>query len=250
MRTVFRIVGRDTVQGTIAGDYLAERWGDQDIAIVHDGQAYGAGLAEAVEEAAEQRGVSPRSMFETIEPGKADYGDLIDRLQASGIDVLFFGGYAAESALIIRQARSAVITICSWSGRTTSTAITSGGSRGRRARVCVSRPFPTCGPSPKRRRWWRTFRAQGYEPEGITLQNYVAVRVWAQAVEVAGTLELDAVIETLRTHKFDTVYGTIGFDDKGDVYRLRALRVVRLAGGQLRAGRPGRADRVKHLGST
>ena len=43
---VFRVVGRDDLQGRIAGDLLAERWGDKPIAILHDGQAYGKGLAE------------------------------------------------------------------------------------------------------------------------------------------------------------------------------------------------------------
>ena len=38
--------GRDTLQATMVSDYLAERWRDQDIAIVHDGQAYGKGIAE------------------------------------------------------------------------------------------------------------------------------------------------------------------------------------------------------------
>jgi branched-chain amino acid transport system substrate-binding protein len=45
---VFRVVGRDDHQGTIAGDYLADRWGDSKIAIVHDNSAYGQGLAEEV----------------------------------------------------------------------------------------------------------------------------------------------------------------------------------------------------------
>jgi branched-chain amino acid transport system substrate-binding protein len=31
-------------------------------------------------------------------------------------------------------------------------------------------------------------------------------------------LDLDAVIESLRTNEFDTIYGRIGFDAKGDVY--------------------------------
>jgi hypothetical protein len=61
------------------------------------------------------------------------------------------------------------------------------------------------------------FRAKNYEPEGITFPTYVAVQVWAEAVERAGTLELDAVIETLRSHKFETLFGLIGFDAKGDV---------------------------------
>jgi branched-chain amino acid transport system substrate-binding protein len=61
------------------------------------------------------------------------------------------------------------------------------------------------------------FRAKNYEPEGITFPTYTAVQVWAEAVKKAGTLELDAVIKSLRTRKFDTLLGQIGFDEKGDV---------------------------------
>jgi branched-chain amino acid transport system substrate-binding protein len=62
------------------------------------------------------------------------------------------------------------------------------------------------------------FRANGYEPEGLTLYSYGGVEVWAQAVEKAGTIEEKAVAAALRAHEFDTILGRIGFDDKGDVY--------------------------------
>jgi branched-chain amino acid transport system substrate-binding protein len=62
------------------------------------------------------------------------------------------------------------------------------------------------------------FRAEGYEPEGLTLYSYAALQVWAQAVEKTGTFEADAVAEALHANQFDTVLGRIGFDDKGDVY--------------------------------
>ena len=61
------------------------------------------------------------------------------------------------------------------------------------------------------------FRAQGYEPLGYTLYAYAAVQVWAQAVEAAGSLDLDAVTEAMHSRQFDTVLGQIGFDAKGDV---------------------------------
>jgi branched-chain amino acid transport system substrate-binding protein len=41
--------------------------------------------------------------------------------------------------------------------------------------------------------------------------------VWAQAAEQAGSLELPAMIASLREHQFDTVLGPIDFDGKGDV---------------------------------
>ena len=38
---VFRVIGRDDQQGTIAGDYLANNYSNSKIAIIHDGEAYG-----------------------------------------------------------------------------------------------------------------------------------------------------------------------------------------------------------------
>jgi branched-chain amino acid transport system substrate-binding protein len=61
------------------------------------------------------------------------------------------------------------------------------------------------------------FEAQGYEPLGFTLYAYAAVQVWAQAVEAAGSLDLNAVTLAMRSRQFDTVLGRIGFDEKGDV---------------------------------
>ena len=61
------------------------------------------------------------------------------------------------------------------------------------------------------------FRESGFEPEGYTLLAYGAVQVWAQAAERAGSLELPAMIESLRAHQFETVLGPVDFDEKGDV---------------------------------
>jgi branched-chain amino acid transport system substrate-binding protein len=102
---VLRIAGRDTRQGVMAADYLAKRWSDHNIAIVHDGGAYGLGVAEAARQRLSELGLR-KVTFLAIEPGQTDYFDLIDQLRAKNIDVLFFGGYYAEAGLIIRQARS------------------------------------------------------------------------------------------------------------------------------------------------
>jgi branched-chain amino acid transport system substrate-binding protein len=47
------------------------------------------------------------------------------------------------------------------------------------------------------------FRAEGYEPEGLTLYGYAVVQVWAQAVKKAGSFDDDAVVDALR-HKSST----------------------------------------------
>jgi branched-chain amino acid transport system substrate-binding protein len=213
---VFRVCGRDTIQATLVSDYFAEHWGDRDIAIVHDGQAYGRGIAEEARRRLSEHGITG-ILFEAIEAGQPDYSGLVDKLQAEGIDALYFGGYTAEAGLIIRQARSrgydleiigsdALISEYFWH--------VAGPAAVGVKFVSYADPRTNAEAAAIVER----FRADGYEPEGLTLYAYAGVEVWAQAVEKAGTVEPKAVAAALRTHTFDTVLGTIGFDDKGDVY--------------------------------
>jgi branched-chain amino acid transport system substrate-binding protein len=220
-RNVFRFLGRDTQQGTMAASYLAERWGGQQIAIVHDGSVFGKGVAEAARQRLHERGVN-EVMFETIEPGKTDYLDLIEQLQAKAVDALYFGGYSAEAALIIRQAHSRGYTL-QMIGPDILTDEYFGRVAGEASEGVLFPSWPDLRNKPQAAPLVAKFRAENYEPEGITLPTYIAVKVWAQAVEKAGTLELDAVIEALRTSQFDTLFGEIGFDEKGDVYGYETL---------------------------
>src|SRR5262245_16469303 len=57
LANVFRVVARDDAQGVVAGNYLAERWGDKKIAILHDGTIYGKGLADETRKQLNKRGV-------------------------------------------------------------------------------------------------------------------------------------------------------------------------------------------------
>jgi branched-chain amino acid transport system substrate-binding protein len=101
---IFRMGGRDDQIGPIAGDYLADRWGDAKIAIVHDGQAYGKGLAEEVKKRLNERGAD-EVMYRAIAPGHLEYLDVISEMISAGVDVLYYAGYSTDVALIIRQAR-------------------------------------------------------------------------------------------------------------------------------------------------
>ena len=53
---------------------------------------------------------------------------------------------------------------------------------------------------------------------GYTRAEYsLAIQAWAQAVEKAGKTDTDDVSKALKSNKFETVLGNIGFDAKGDV---------------------------------
>jgi branched-chain amino acid transport system substrate-binding protein len=212
---VFRVVGRDDRQGTIAGDYLADRWRDSKIAIVHDNSAYGLGLAEEVKKRLNHRGVS-EALFATYQPEGLDYSNLLDQLRTASIEVLYLGGYSPEAGLIIRQARDHKYGVQLVAGDSLSTGefwLVAGPAG--EGTLFTSFSDPTH--EPRAAEVMGRLKGQLQQPNARALYSYAAVQLWAQAVEKADTVEPKAVAAALRAHEFDTVLGMIGFDEKGDV---------------------------------
>jgi branched-chain amino acid transport system substrate-binding protein len=137
-------------------------------------------------------------------------------MKAEDIGVIYIGGYHTEAGLILRQARERGLNAQLMSGDALVTAeywrIT--GDVGEGTLMTFSpdpRKNPDAAPVVKR------CRDAGIEPEGYVLYTYAAVQSWAQAAEQAKSTDFNDMIKALNTHKFNTVLGDIGFDDKGDV---------------------------------
>jgi branched-chain amino acid transport system substrate-binding protein len=218
---VFRIAGRDDEQARMAADYLTKDWADANIAILHDGGAYGQGVAEETRRQLHQRGMQ-EAMFAQITPGQPDYAEMLSDLKAADISVLFYGGYPAEAGLIMREASARAYHLQLVGPDTLNSEyflhVAGRGAEGVRF-VSLVDPRTNEAAAPI----IDLFRAQGYEPEGFTLQAYAIVQVWAQAVAKAGSLKDRAVINALRGNTFETLLGRIGFDQKGDVTGSRSF---------------------------
>lgn len=213
---VFRVIGRDDQQGTIAGDYLAKNHGKSNIAIIHDGQAYALGLAEFTKRQLNKHGVS-EVMFDNFTPDKTDYKPIVDKLVNNKADILYAAGYLTDIGIILRQAKKELPHLRLFSGDSLVNVefLFVAGEAGEGT-------YFTFGPDmrivPEAQEVVAAIRKEDdYEPDGYTLYSYGAVQAWAQAVEQAGSLKPKAVIDALKTGSFDTVLGKIGFDEKGDV---------------------------------
>ncbi len=215
MANVFRVCGRDDQQGVVAGNFLADTFKGKKVAILHDKTAYGKGLADETKKNMNAAGLK-EAMYEAYTAGEKDYSALISKMKAAGIDVFYVGGYHTEAGLMIRQAHEqgykpqlvsgdALVTDEYWK-------ITGDAGAG---------TLMTFSPDPRKNEaaapLVKRFRDANYEPEGYTLYTYGAIQAWAQAAEKAGSVDTDALIKTLKSEKFNTVLGNIGFDDKGDV---------------------------------
>jgi branched-chain amino acid transport system substrate-binding protein len=213
---VFRVVGRDDHQGIMAGNYLADHWGERRIAILHDGQAYGRGLAEEIRKTLNARGVH-EAVFDQITPGLVDYFEVVNKMQATNVDVLYYAGYPPEAGLLIRQLRDRGddLQLVSADGLTSEDFWLIAGGAGEGTLFTSfrdpSKSDPTAAAIIEKA------RELGIVPTYRVLYSYGAVQVWAAAVERADSLDPDAISRSLHSHEFDTVLGRIRFDEKGDV---------------------------------
>lgn len=211
---IYRVVGRDDQQGGIAGAYLAENFGDRNIAIIDDKTAYGKGLADEVKKALNAAGTQD-VLNESYTAGEKDYSALVSKLKQAGVDVVYVGGYHTEAGLILRQMRDqgmdavlmggdALVTQEYWS-------ITGPAGEGT---LMTFSPDPRKNPAAAE--VVARFEEKGVEPEGYVLYTYAAIQAWAEAAKKAGTTDAAAVVKALNGNAFDTVIGELRFDAKGD----------------------------------
>ncbi len=108
----YRGVANDDDQGTPIGERIARDHAS--VFVVHDKSTYGQGLAEVAAEVAEANGATVEKV-EGIEPTE-DYSALISDVEASGAEALMYGGYDAQTGLIVAQMRDAGLDIPVYSG--------------------------------------------------------------------------------------------------------------------------------------
>jgi branched-chain amino acid transport system substrate-binding protein len=215
LQYTFRTCGRDDLQGAMVGDHFAKEWPGAGIAIVHDGQAYGHGIAEEVGRRLDELGIET-AMFEQVQPGQIEFSDLVGAFEDRGIDVVFYGGYQAEAGLIVRQAKARLpelgFIVPDGVGSEDFWLIAGAAAEGTPMTY-----FMDAARQPAAADVVAAFRAAGTEAIGSELYAYAAVQAWAQAVEQVGTTSAAQVAAALRQAQFDTVLGSIGFDARGDV---------------------------------
>ncbi len=105
----YRTIANDIQQGTPAGQYITDVLGATNVYVLHDNSTYGQGLAEIVADTVEEGGAKVAST-EGIDATE-DYSATISDIEASGADALYYGGYDAQTGLIVAQARDAGLDI-------------------------------------------------------------------------------------------------------------------------------------------
>ncbi len=212
---VFRTIGLDSMQGPAAGNYIASM-NPKRVAIVHDKQQYGEGIATAVRDTLKAKGIEI-AMFEGITAGSKDFSSLITKLKQADVDYVYYGGYHPELGLILRQARQAHLDAKFMGpegvGNKDINTIAGEAAEG----LLVTLP-PSFDEKAENQELVKAFQAKGEDPSGpFVLTSYTAVQLIAEGIEKAQSTDPFKVADALRTGSFNTPIGTVEYDKTGDM---------------------------------
>jgi branched-chain amino acid transport system substrate-binding protein len=212
---VFRTCGRDDQQGAVAGAYLAEKFKDAKIAVIHDKTPYGQGLADETKKTMNAAGLT-EAMYEGVNIGDKDFSALIAKMKEAGVTIVYWGGLHTEAGLIIRQAADQGLkaTLISGDG-IVSNELASIAGDAVEGTLNTFGPDPTLNPANKE--LVEKFKAAGFNPEAYTLYSYAAVQSIVGGAKAAGSLDTQEVAKAMHEKgPFPTVLGDMAFDEKGD----------------------------------
>lgn|SRR5690554_2432437 len=221
-RTIFRTIGLDNMQGPVAGNYIATKVKPKKMAILHDKQQYGEGIARAVNQTVTDKGINV-VMFDGINAGDRDFSAIISRMVREDVDFVYYGGYHPELGLLLRQSSEQGLDAQFMGpegvGNPDITAIAGEASEG----LLVTLP-PAFEQDPRNADLVKAFRDNKEDPAGpFVMPAYTAVQLMAEGMKGTKSENPEKVAAYLRANSFDTPIGQVQYDDKGD---LKAFNFV------------------------
>ena len=211
---ILRTTGLDSDHGPTAAKYILEKVKPQRIAIVHDNQQYGEGLARAVQDGL-KKGNANVVFFDGITAGEKDFSTLVARLKKENIDFVYYGGYHPEMGQILRQARAAGLKT-QFMGPEGVANVSLSNIAGESAEgLLVTKP-KNYDQVPANKPIVDAIKAKKQDPSGAFVWTTYAALQSLQA----GLNQSDdpaEIAKYLKANSVDTVMGPLTWDEKGDL---------------------------------
>jgi branched-chain amino acid transport system substrate-binding protein len=213
-KTAFRVMTNDEQQGKVLGAYAAKL--GKKIAIIDDRTAYGQGLADEVEKAAQAAGEQVVAREYTTDRA-SDFMAILTSIKAKDPDVVFFGGMDPQAAPLVKQMRQLGMNaqFLGADGAETPKFIELAGPDAEGSIASMpGLPFERMpgGIAFKRKFEEKYGQIQNYAPYA-----YDAVHVLVQAIQHANSADPAKYLDELHKTDYQGVTGHIRFDANGDL---------------------------------
>ena len=217
VRTYFRVVTADDVQGAAAIDFL-KTLNAKKIFVIDDSQSYGKGLADAVVLYCKKASLDCSQRL-SINGKESDYKSVAAQIKAANPDAVYFGGITQQNAgKLVADIRAAGITkpFMGGDGIFEQAFVDAAGAAAEGVYV-TGAGLPVDQMPQKGQDFVKNYQAKYGEVEQYTIYGYESMNVALNAIKTAGVKDRKAIVTALaNTKDFSGVLGTWGFSANGD----------------------------------
>jgi branched-chain amino acid transport system substrate-binding protein len=218
-KSVFRVCGRDDVQGVVGSEFAHSTLKAKTVYVVHDKTTYGQGVAEFFKADAAKKGMKVLGFEGTEE--QSNFDPIITPIRAKKPDLIYFGGLYPQAAPFFKQAREKGVKskFLGPDGLDSSDLTKIAG------KAVVGMYYTSvAGPVtvyPQAKKFAEEYKTKyGKNPEPFAAQAYDATAILIQAIEAAAqggkVPSREAVSAAVRSVKHTGLTGLVEFDAKGD----------------------------------
>jgi branched-chain amino acid transport system substrate-binding protein len=205
-----RLVPYDDYQGAAIAKYLTDEVGASKVFVVDNSEAYGEPLADRVEETLGDAMVQR----DKTQVGQTDFAPTISKMESAEPDAIFYGGYIAEAAPLLKQIRDAGIDapFVGGDGLYGADFGNAVGDAGEGAVVMCP-----CAPIEKDSTFAADFEEEfGNAPGAYAAEGYDAMTVFLKGLE-DGARTREDMLAFINDYTGEGLSKEIAFDDAGDV---------------------------------
>ena len=219
----FRTAWNDATQGAEMAKYAYTTLSKKNAVLVNDQSTYGKGLMDVFKKSYTGLGGKVASE-EAVTVGEKDFSPIVTKIKGESPDIVIFGGFIAEGAVLVRQLKEAGVTAAFMGADGIADQKYIDQSGGAAEGSYVSR-----GPKPTDTTLFDKFAAAykaeySKDPGQFSEQSYDATNIILAAIEKVATvdgsgnlvIDKQKLIDAVRTTSYAGGSGQIDFDDKGD----------------------------------
>ena len=215
--TIFRVCGRDDQQGKAGAEWVVKHMPTAKVAVLDDKTTYGQGLAREFQKSYETLSGRKVVFAGVIVKEDQDHTSVLTTLKGYEPDLVYFGGLYPQGGLIVKQMRQLGIKASFMSGDGTYDPEFIRIAGAENAEGSYLTFIPDQEKIPTAERVVEAYKKRFGEVGPYSLYSYEAVNIALQGVAKAGTTDGLKVAQAIHAMAFDTVFGPMKFDDKGDV---------------------------------
>jgi branched-chain amino acid transport system substrate-binding protein len=216
---IFRVCGRDDVQGVVGSEFAAGTLKAKSVYIIHDKTTYGQGVAEFFKADVEKKGMKVLGYEGTEE--KSNFDPIITPMKAKNPDLVYFGGIYEQAGPFFKQAREKGVKakFMGPDGMDSSDLTKIAGKT-----VVGMNYTSVAGPVsvyPKAKQFAEEYKKKfGKNPEPFAAQAYDSTAIAIKALEAVTkggkAPTRDAVTAAIRDVRYSGITGSVEFNANGD----------------------------------